>query len=108
MGETSINNIKQFTILKGGTRNFTLVWLPDDIKFIINGEEKSIISSNGNKKLSSAVELNDLCDKLWDSESKIAPFDQAQVGLVRLKEEPLDQNVRLDDLLWLNLIPCGI
>ncbi|XP_075235447.1 uncharacterized protein LOC142332726 isoform X2 [Lycorma delicatula] len=56
--------------------NFTLVWLPDDIKFIINGEENSIISSNGNKKLCSAVGLNELCDKLWDSESKIAPFDQ--------------------------------
>ncbi|XP_075237841.1 uncharacterized protein LOC142334050 isoform X2 [Lycorma delicatula] len=58
--------------------NFTVVWSPDDIQFIVNGEhQRSIMSEiSGNKSLCSAVGLNELCDQIWDSESKIAPFDQ--------------------------------
>lgn len=57
--------------------NYTIIWTPDDIEFIIDGEKQiSLMNGIQNSKLCAEIGLEHLCSKIWTSDSKIAPFDK--------------------------------
>ncbi|KAE8573477.1 Putative Beta-1,3-glucan-binding protein [Halyomorpha halys] len=56
--------------------NFTLIWEPDRISFMIDGEKRQYLIEPHDGKLSDLLGFDENESRNWDSRSKIAPFNQ--------------------------------
>nr|XP_018898564.1 PREDICTED: uncharacterized protein LOC109031490 isoform X1 [Bemisia tabaci] len=83
-----------------GFHNFTILWTPDDIMFMVDGKQRQNMMSNApGLKLSDAVGFPSSEIKLWNTGTSIAPFDRpfhvslgVSVGGIRDFEDGCDNN----------------
>ncbi|KAK9505587.1 hypothetical protein O3M35_009603 [Rhynocoris fuscipes] len=56
--------------------NYTLIWTPDNLKFLVDGQHEETIMTPETNRLAEIVEFDDNTLITWKTGTKIAPFDQ--------------------------------
>ncbi|XP_072155725.1 uncharacterized protein [Bemisia tabaci] len=79
---TSVKAKKAYFSEKSGWRNvfhnFTMIWTPDDIAFMVDGRRKQNMMVNAHgSRLSDVLGFSNSEIKLWNTGTTIAPFDQS-------------------------------